>query len=367
MKKVYFLFWLSYVMFLGLVTLVYIFLIRPQVEALFLHEAHPTFQEIVYRLYPRLTVESQRFSVDFFLSKADQVLGRFLAIGLIILFIRILLLKVKTIRVAFNNFWTSNISSFQILFLVRIYCVALIGFTWDWSYLFYQLHQVKVFYQPTFLLKILHLPFPALSILWFFYGLMLLASILVILQKKPVLFSIISILLFIILQGYLISFYKLDHTYSTFIYAGLLIPFLQFEYSNAGKNQESQITNWVLVLIQLGIASAYFFSGLEKILIAGIQWFNPENMRYHFQVHPTNLGLYLSQSDAFCMNLAVLTILFQLGFISIILFKKLRWIFLPAGIIFHMGTYVLLNIGWYWSPWIFVYVFFINWDFLKRL
>lgn len=365
MKKVYF-FGVSYVIFLGVVAFVYVFFISPQVEALFLQEAHPIFQAIVYAIYPRLEVESQRFSADFFLSKADQVLGRFVAIGLIVVCVSVLLLKVKTIKVAFNSFWWSSISGFQCLFLVRIYCVALVGFTWDWSYLFYQLHQINVFYQPTFLLKVLHLPFPSLYTLWFLYGIMLISSILVISQKKPILFSISTILLFIILQGYLISFHKLDHTYSTFIYAGFLIPFVQFEYSRCNQTQGKRVAAWVLVLMQLGIALSYFFSGLEKMLIAGGQWFQPENMRYHFQVHPTDWGLYLSQSDAFCISLAVLTIFFQLGFISIVFFKKLRWTFLPAGIIFHMGTYVLLNIGWYWSPWIFVYVFFINWDFLNK-
>jgi hypothetical protein len=55
-------------------------------------------------------------------------------------------------------------------------------------------------------------------------------------------------------------------------------------------------------------------------------------------------------------------LLFELGFILTVFRPKLAWVFLPAGVLFHMGTYLLLGVGWYFNGWIATYIFFIPWE-----
>jgi hypothetical protein len=56
--------------------------------------------------------------------------------------------------------------------------------------------------------------------------------------------------------------------------------------------------------------------------------------------------------------------LFQLGFITILFFPRLKLMILLSGVAFHIGTYLLLEVGWYINAWILVYIFFIDWTWL---
>jgi hypothetical protein len=70
----------------------------------------------------------------------------------------------------------------------------------------------------------------------------------------------------------------------------------------------------------------------------------------------------VAESDLLCVLLPTLALLFELGFIVIVFRPAWTWVFLPAGILFHAGTYLLLGVGWYFNGWVATYVFFIPWE-----
>ena len=79
----------------------------------------------------------------------------------------------------------------------------------------------------------------------------------------------------------------------------------------------------------------------------------------YIELHQAPIGLWLLQFEALIAILPFGTLFFQLGFISIVFYPKLRWVFLPMGILFHWGTFALLGVGWWIHPWQVAYLFFL--------
>ena len=319
------------------------------------------FQALIQMVYPRFGVEKQRFSLDFFLNKADQVMYR-LALVSIIAFVFFWLMQHRaTFRQKINHYWDGTTPQKNIQWQLRWFAALMLLFTWDWYFYLKNLGQAQAFYAPILPYRILHLPFPAQHWLLTFFLLFLLANMAILINFKAFLSSVVSVFFFVLLQGYMYCFHKLDHTYATLTYVALLIPILAWYYEKTIQNNETKAVIWPWRLIQISIALVYFQAGLEKLLIGGLEWFQPQNFRAYLYMHPTQLGDWLSQSDFWCVSLPLGAMMLQLGFISIIFYPKSKWLLIPVGILFHLGTYLLLGIGWYYSPWMLVYVFLIDW------
>jgi hypothetical protein len=313
-------------------------------------------------LYPRFEIEKQRFDLIFFLHKTDQILIRFLLTATFLMALLYFRAASSIIKNKIHTFWNEQTSvrnakvlrvlffSFMILIFKDIY--------WDlmsWG-------KAEVFYRPILLYKILHLSFPSETGIAIIYSVLLISCLACIFNIYPILFSIIAILNFILIQGYLFGFEKTDHGFAPFTYAGLLMPFMIYYYEKARKYDHEHLPGWPLKLILTTLALCYLFSGLEKILISNFQWFMPGTFKAYLKLHETPWGLTIMQSDLLCTLLPIMTLLFQVGFILVLFFKKSRWLFIPAAVIFHISTYLVFNVGGFTNPWILVLVFFIDWD-----
>jgi hypothetical protein len=177
---------------------------------------------------------------------------------------------------------------------------------------------------------------------------------------------VIAALVFLLMQGWLFSFEKTDHTFSTLTYAALLMPFLLHEYTKAVRDGMMTQAGWPLQLIQVCIAMVYLMAGLEKLLIGGLDWISPDSFRSYLYLHQAPAGVWVARSDLLCTVLPLGAMLFQLGFICILFFPRLKLLIILSGIAFHTGTYVLLEVGWYINAWVFVYIFFLDWTWLDR-
>jgi hypothetical protein len=224
------------------------------------------------------------------------------------------------------------------------------------------LSKAKVFYRPILLLKFFNLPFPSETGILILYILFITSCIACIFNFQSIVFSIIALIVFVLIQGYIFSFEKFDHGFATYTYSAMVMPFLLWQTSKAKSNGQTHFSDWAIPLIRLVICMCYLFSGLEKIFISGIDWIRPESFRAHLLIHETTLGLKIVSSNLLCSLFAIGTILFQLSFISILPYPKLKWVILPIGITFHISTYLLMNVGGYFNPWILVYFFFIDWE-----
>jgi len=319
------------------------------------------FQSLVQTIYPRFGVEKQRFPLDFFLQKADQVMLRFALVGVG----TIIFLSLRQFQSSFGkkvrHYWDGSTSRLNVSWHLRGFAGLMLLFTWDWYFYLKNLEQARVFYAPIFPYRLLQLPFPAPHWLLVFCGVFWLANLAMLAKIKVFWSSTLSVFFFILLQGYMYCFHKLDHTYATLTYVALLVPILAWYYEKSRRQGCSQAAAWPWRMMQILIALVYFQAGLEKLLIGGLEWLNPQNFRAYLYMHPTTLGAWLSQSDFWCVVLPLGALVTQLGFISIIFYPRLKWLFIPLGIAFHLSTYLLLGIGWYYSPWMLVYLFLVDW------
>lgn len=129
---------------------------------------------------------------------------------------------------------------------------------------------------------------------------------------------------------------------------------------------ESQYALWPIRLTQVFVVFAYFNAGFWKLKLSGLSWVNGAALQYHLIDHNfrghniTDLGLYIAQFPLLCQLLSVLTLIFELGFPLILIFPRLAWVLLPAGVFFHIGTGITMG-TWFYPLW-FCYIAFINFE-----
>jgi hypothetical protein len=197
---------------------------------------------------------------------------------------------------------------------------------------------------------------------WFIIWLIWLISCIFLFFGKynTIFFAILGGFLFVLMEGYLFSFHKIDHHTALLTYLLFLLPFLLYSQKKAIQKNSLIVDAWALFLMRLSVVSAYFLAGLEKVLIGGFAWLSPEHIQIHLKSHESSLGLWLAKFDIFCTFLGLLGILFELLFILILFFPKLKYSILFFGIGFHLSNYFLLGVGALLHPWILCYVIWLN-------
>lgn len=311
----------------------------------------------IYELYPRLSTEKWRFTESFFQLKSKQILIRFtlfvnLAIGLYLfrsLYIPALSqfykkLISKTIDRKFIPYLTCMLYSCMLLIVYN----AIIEFQ--------ALSYFRVFYHPVGIGKLLLPVFPSEELLWLIYIILLTSIASVVFLRKKWISATIAAIAFIYYQLILFGFGKYDHGFSTLTYCLLIFPFFLYDSSTFKR---SAVPAWSLILIQWMICLSYFYCGLEKIFTSGVNWFYGDNLQQHLLIHATPLGLQLANYPTLCQYLSFGVLVMQLSFILIPFYKKIAYLLLPAGIIFHTATWVLLDAGGLFNPWWGVYLFFL--------
>lgn len=299
---------------------------------------------IIKTFYPRFFVEKHRFNLTFFLQKAEQILWRLALLSLLISGVLIFLRK--NLFAFFENI---VLERKKVLFLQVLLALGWIyeSFTWYKSLL--RLSHLKDLYEPYALLRFM--AFPDAEELFFYFALLYLFFLLSFIWRVAAIFWALAVALLVILMGFLYGFSKIDHTYATWLYVSLLLPFLL-------QNRE-QVDAWALRLMQCVVAGVYLQAGLEKLFISGWEWFSPLTLKSHLLLHPTALGLQIAESPLLCVLGSWFMIIFQIGFVSILFFPKLKYIFLPAGVFFHLSTFVLMNVGGLVSYWYLVYAIYL--------
>ena len=134
--------------------------------------------------------------------------------------------------------------------------------------------------------------------------------------------------------------------------------------SRAADDKRSPFAAWPILLIQIFFALMYLSAVLSKHYYSGFEWANgftlqavliQDGMR-----HNSPLALWLSQFHYFIWGLQIVVMTFQATFWLVIFFPRLRWVYLPLGLAFHLG--IELAIKATFLHWIFLYVVFVPWD-----
>lgn len=330
---------------------IYFFYFRNEVEFALLGNPSSFLSWLIQSIYPRLLIEQNRFEPSFFLQKADLIFYRASTLLLLISFsVGYFQNPVSKEKLNYFLLAPSNNRTFHLILISSIALYALV-----WQELYWHILDrlpISSFYRKNWLSVSSQYPSPlmihCLGISWLFSILAMAFS------KTRLVGSIVAAVLFVWMQGYYFGFEKIDHSFYTFFWVAICLPY----YLNENKNGFVR-HSWALRWMQILIALTYTISALEKLTISGWSWFEAENLQAHLLIHQIPTGIWIAQFPILCSILLIGSLLIQLSFPFILFFRKYTWWAITGGIIFHMSTYFLMNIGHWINPWILVYVVFV--------
>jgi len=334
--------------------LAYLMAARSWITLLYVGKASDTLTTCVGWIYPRFFTEKHRFPVDFFIQKADQVMIRLVLVLCIGLYIGFRINNKNAEKIDITS--KEKLQNYDLTWLPIYFTTLALLFTWDWYLDLQALYEARAFYAPVFLLRILHLPFPSREASFFCCMLLWISALGVTFGGRArAYFATLFFVLFLVLQGYQMSFYKIDHTFALFTYWAALMPVILYLLD---KKQDA---SWYIVCLQIALCLPYTFAGIEKIAIAGFAWLQPYTLQAYLHMHAQPWGLWLAKSDVLCTILSILMLGFELFFILVVRYHWAKFVFLPAGILFHISTYLLMGAGAWIHPWWLCYgIFLLN-------
>lgn len=125
-------------------------------------------------------------------------------------------------------------------------------------------------------------------------------------------------------------------------------------------------TVWTLRLMQWMIALAYASAAFWKMSVGGLDWLNGYTLQtYLFQAavqKDATIALWLSGQFALCVVLSYLTILFEGGFVTGMLWRRVIPLWLAIGASFHLGLYFGRNGSHTFFSWVVLYLVFVDFD-----
>lgn len=133
--------------------------------------------------------------------------------------------------------------------------------------------------------------------------------------------------------------------------------------------QTSTFAGWPLKLIQWFFALMYASAVWSKLGASGLDWANGYTLQYFLARDglrwDSPFGLWLSQHHVLILLAQYGVLLFQATFALAVIFPKLRWIYVPAGLCMHIGIFLTLKAPFF--QWLALYAVFIPWTEVFRL
>jgi hypothetical protein len=131
----------------------------------------------------------------------------------------------------------------------------------------------------------------------------------------------------------------------------------------------SEFAGWPIKLIQWFFVLMYLSAVTSKLSISGLDWANGYTLQYLLARDGfrwgSSLGVWLSQFHLLVLLGQIGVLLFQATFALAVIFPKLRWIYVPAGLGLHVMIFLTLRAPFF--QWIALYAVFIPWSEAVRL
>lgn len=130
----------------------------------------------------------------------------------------------------------------------------------------------------------------------------------------------------------------------------------------------SRFAGWPVRLLQCFFPLMYLSAVTSKLATGGLDWANGYTLQYYLiqdgMRRGSELGMYLSQFHHLILGLQYVVLIFQATFFLVVFYPRLRWIYLPLGLCFHIGIYLTLRAPF--PQWIALYAIYIPWSTLFR-
>lgn len=299
---------------------------------------------IIDYFFPRFEIEKHRFPISFFIDKKNQILYRFTFLALVI--------------VAFKRLPKTSTNTIKSLdFNIRMFHLFIGLFVSAWTLDIQKLVSLKFLFSSVKILNLFQLPEPTHFFLIALFSITI-GSAFISVFKVNKWVSLISFTGFLLIQSIFSSYQKIDHGFTPLLYLGFTFCLYLFR-----KTEKVDITRISVLIVSL----IYFQAGIEKILISGSELLNPENIIIHFSNHPTIFSKYLLHFPILLEISFLIVVIFQLTFVLVPFIPKLKNYYIISGIIFHLSTYIVLEVGWWISPWSLALLLLIDWSaFLNK-
>lgn len=321
---------------------------------------HPLW-DLMTHFYPRLAAERWRLPPDFFVQKADQVLLR---AGILVLLLSAAWQAWANMRWRRRwwRFWQMEMPTNAARILLILLYAVILGFALDWRTYLHDYQAWAAFYQPLALLAVFG-DYPGDLLIDAVWAAFLANCLWGMSGRYPLAASLCMAGLWLLVQGWLLGFGKMDHGTATLTTVILCAPALAAEIHDAS----SLVHAWGLRLMQVGVIAAYLFGGLEKLLISQGAWvLSGEVLAAYLRMEAAPAGLWVARQPWLCHLLAVATVGGQLSFLLLLTQSRWRWLPLAFGVGFHAGTVLLLHIGAFLNPWTIVYGIWLPWPAITR-
>jgi hypothetical protein len=243
-------------------------------------------------------------------------------------------------------------------------------------------------WQPLVILNLLNLPWgwgfrPSFDVLQILYYVCVLTGLLSLIG----LFTNAALIVFaatsLYLQAFLYSFGDFHHPQAVMMIAlsvlalspsGRALSVDAWLSRRRAKNDEgalrkNEFAGWSIKLIQWFFVLMYASAVWSKLSESGLDWANGFTLQ--FQLARDGLrfnspfAYWLSQHHLLILFAQYEVLLFQATFALPVIFPKLRWIYVPAGLFLHIFIYITLTAPFF--QWIALYAVFIPWSDALRL
>lgn len=109
----------------------------------------------------------------------------------------------------------------------------------------------------------------------------------------------------------------------------------------------SPFAGWAPRLVGWILSIVYLSAALSKVNPArGLEWLNGYTLQYHLITdglrYGRDLGLWLGQQHEVAVLLSWFAVGFEATFFLVMIFPRLRWLYLPAGVVLHVGIYLAM-------------------------
>jgi len=111
------------------------------------------------------------------------------------------------------------------------------------------------------------------------------------------------------------------------------------------------VYRWALVLVWMPLAVDYLMAGLNKLRYSGLVWFAPDNLRGYVAGNQNRVpqpsldvtGWINQVPDLVWTGLALMTVVIELGYVSVLWSRRARWLFPLGAAGMHIGIWALLG------------------------
>jgi hypothetical protein len=128
-------------------------------------------------------------------------------------------------------------------------------------------------------------------------------------------------------------------------------------------NAESAFAGWPAKLLMCLFAVFYLSAVKAKLTRDGVEWLNGFTLQYYLAMDGLRwdrpVAVWLASLHWVAFSLQVAIVAFQATFWTALVSARLRWIYIPAGLVIHAGFWFILNAPF--PQWLACYAAFIPW------